>query len=531
MNIPTMLTPADLYPSIRVGILDSLLEKYAEKVKKIDEVVDWYAKGHEVIAYFADGNTERGNTPPVPDRIFKREGAIASLNSEFWSKAINSTDVLEAMPAKRRLEWNEQIFMRKAPDFIESIVKPTLMDLINGRGRFFAERVDGIFRALSGEHATNQPQAFGKRMIVSYVINGWGSADSQRIEYISDLRAVIGRFMGREEYKVTSTGRLVEYCLRRSGEWISADGGAFRIRVYKKGTAHIEIHPDMAWRLNCVLADLYPGAITAPSRKPPAKPTKQFHTIETPLPFEILAAIAGARKAYKPRQDDFRGRVEEMPNAITIDFQLSKPVLEEAERILGMLGGVSVGHRRIQFDYEPWDVIDELIVRGRIPEHKSHQFYPTPEKLAVMAVDLAEIQDGDFCLEPSAGTGGIAKYLPKERTTCIELSGLFSTLLGTYSNKCITGDFLAVKPEEFPWGFDRIVMNPPYSEGRAKLHTEHAARFLRDGGRLVAILPASMKNRFDLPGFSIDWSEVFSDEFDGSGVSVVIMGASKDEQA
>lgn len=178
MNQATMLKPADLYPALRVGILDDLLEKYAERVKQIDEVVGWYAsQSPKVIGYFADGNTERGNTPPVPDRIFKREGAIAALNSEFWSRAINSTDVLEAMPAKRRIEWNNQIFLRQAPDFIESIVKPTLMDLINGRGRFFAERVDGIFRALSGEHVTNQPQAFGKRMIVSYVINGWGSAD------------------------------------------------------------------------------------------------------------------------------------------------------------------------------------------------------------------------------------------------------------------------------------------------------------------------------------------------------------------
>ena len=34
----------------------------------------------------------------------------------------------------------------------------------------------------------------------------------------------------------------------RAGEWIAIDGGALRLKAFQKGTIHLEIHPDMAWR-------------------------------------------------------------------------------------------------------------------------------------------------------------------------------------------------------------------------------------------------------------------------------------------
>lgn len=46
---------------------------------------------------------------------------------------------------------------------------------------------------------------------------------------------------------------------------------AFGIRVHKKGTAHIEIHPNLAWRLNLILAILYPQAIPPEHRRKPRR--------------------------------------------------------------------------------------------------------------------------------------------------------------------------------------------------------------------------------------------------------------------
>ncbi|MNH18893.1 hypothetical protein D3C79_786140 [compost metagenome] len=68
-------------------------------------------------------------------------------------------------------------------------------------------------------------------------------------------------------------------------------------------------------------------------------------------------------------------------------------------------------------------------------------------------------------------------------------------------------------------------MNPPFSDGRWQAHVEHAATMC--GGRLVAILPASAKNKFTLTGFTCEWSQVFDNEFDGASVSVVILKADR----
>jgi hypothetical protein len=64
-----------------------------------------------------------------------------------------------------------------------------------------------------------------------------------------------------------------------------------------------------------------------------------------------------------------------------------------------------------------------------MPDTKAHQFDPTRERLARMAMDQAEIGDDDLCCEPSAGTGGRAEFMPKERTTCVEVSSLHCKVL------------------------------------------------------------------------------------------------------
>jgi len=206
----------------------------------------------------------------------------------------------------------------------------------------------------------------------------------------------------------------------------------------------------------------------------------------------------------------------------TFEYQASKsPAYEEACQVLETLGGVQTcsGYR---FDYRVWNVLQQVTVSGVLPDQKSHQYYPTPKKLAEKVFSLAEIGNADSVLEPSAGQGSLAELLPKDRTVLVEVSKLHCEVLRSKGfESVVQADFLCWKPGR---RFDRIVMNPPFSEGRWIRHLEHAASLLKDGGRITAVLPVGARSRKDLlPNMALSWSA--SEPFPGTSIEVVILSA------
>jgi precorrin-6B methylase 2 len=119
-------------------------------------------------------------------------------------------------------------------------------------------------------------------------------------------------------------------------------------------------------------------------------------------------------------------------------------------------------------------------------------------------VEWLDLRPGDHILEPSAGHGAIARWLPQTTSnTLIEpsvelASELALTSEGNRSNvRVMTFEDLDVGANKF----DGIVMNPPFGTG-GKTAMEHLAKawnHLNDSGRLVAIIPngPSMDKRFD----------------------------------
>lgn len=521
-------------------LVDSLVGEYKQLRADVEMMAELINSHHASVHHFLEGNQnqDRRHYFRGVGELFKLEGAIASLNSSFWQKALNMTDVYEYMPNNRRTEWNEQIREMKTPDFEEETVRPTIMGLLNSRQKFFSERVDGIFRALSGDHVTNRPEGFGKRMILSRVFNDWGSSQYEVAGYIQDLRIIIAKFMGRDEPRWRATDAALESARRRPGQWLTLDGGALRVRGYLKGTAHLEVHPDMAWRLNCILAQLYPLAIPPEFRQKPKKKLKDFVLMSKPLPFAVLEVLAGLKaERHTPMQ---RNRWDEPTQPLTtnpfnrrFDWRdEDKAIRGQAGKILETIGSVLIKagpQKNIniwEFDYDPTQVLGEIIASGCIPDHQSHQFYPTPESLAEWAVSEANIQHGDSCLEPSAGTGNLAVLMPADQTQCVEISALHCRVLEAKGYAVEQADFIQWA-EATSSRFDKVVMNPPFSEGRAKAHVESAASLIKPGGRLVAILPGSMRKKDILPGWSCSWSGLIDNEFDGTGVSVVMLKADR----
>ena len=529
--IATLDTFADtldkLFEPVRFETIASLLTEYAERKAEIEQVAGFF-NGSLVatLPYFITGNLEPdrySSARSIAEKLFVVTGALAALDAEFWDRAMGLTDVYDAMPQKRRDQWNKDIEHHTCQPFEASTVMLTLQGLLTMRKQFFAERIDGVFQALSPDHKTNKTTGFSKILIINYIWNGW-MVESSRAGIVNDLRAVIARFMGRDEPNTwRSTDPIVKAAIAQRGQWLTIDGGSMRIRCYKKGTAHVEIHPLMAWRLNNVLASLYPNAIASEHRVKPTRQPKGFELFGRPLPFRVLEVLGrGDVIAEKDGKWSFRRSYH--------DSDVGKAVMFEVGVVLEAIGGVAKAGDATTWllDYDPKEALHTIGITGCLPDAMAHQYYPTPESLARRVVAEAAIEEHHECLEPSAGQGNLAALMPLDRTICVEVSDLHCQILRAKKHRVVKADFLAWKPRK---RFDRIVMNPPFSEARWPAHLEHASSLLAPRGRLVAVLPKGARNRKGLlEGWSKRWSEEIEGEFAGTSAVVVILTAEREQE-
>lgn len=117
----------------------------------------------------------------------------------------------------------------------------------------------------------------------------------------------------------------------------------------------------------------------------------------------------------------------------------------------------------------------------------------TSEAVANRVVEVAGLRSGMAVLEPSAGSGMLAKAARARgaEVTCVEIQPGLAHELGVLHRfaDVVCSDFLRVEPADLGL-FDAVVMNPPFDRGRDCDHVRHALRFLRPGGVLVAIMSA-----------------------------------------
>lgn len=541
---------ADLFEPIDAEPLAALLAEYRDRRETLARVASVFAdeQTRDVLPYFIDGNASDRHAYVHAESLFSLPGAVALLNATYWQRALEATDVLDVMPAERRKQWREQIERRDVPEFTDAAIRATIAEHLAARHRYFAERVDGIFSALSPEHVTNSPAGFGGKLIIGYMVDSDGDPVCSRVPLLTDLRVVVARFMGRTDIGEgghvvhTLTRQLVRYARReRCGEWVTVDGGAIEIKLHQVGTCHIRLHSELVWRLNAVLASVHPGAIPESARTRPkrgsVKKARAVELVTRPLPFAVVKTLS----EYSREARDLG------PYEWQFGFgwnEIDKHVRAEVFAVLASIGGVPADRPkwatgRVRFDYDATDVLREIVASGCVPDQRAHQFYPTPRSLAERVVALAEIGPDDVVLEPSAGTGAIAELLPKgaastgrERTLCIEASALHVAVLRAKGLAAKQADFItwAQLAHELGVHFDRVVMNPPFDRGQWVEHVKHAARMLspRRGARLVAILPASAPKRLELPGFTLTWSEPIDGAFAGTNISVVILVAERE---
>lgn len=190
-------------------------------------------------------------------------------------------------------------------------------------------------------------------------------------------------------------------------------------------------------------------------------------------------------------QATVKGRVLFLPPGL--DRNLYVRVNKVLEALGGKWNRKEGGH---VFEGDPFQALMNAVSTGHaVDVKKTVEFFETPEMLARELVLMAAIGPGMKVLEPSAGRGAIADAVraacPDCRIETIEPEKKNRAVLKEKGYRLVGSDFMKFKRK----GYDRIVMNPPFSRQQDIDHVTHAYKLLAPGGRLVSVMAASVQFR------------------------------------
>jgi predicted RNA methylase len=174
--------------------------------------------------------------------------------------------------------------------------------------------------------------------------------------------------------------------------------------------------------------------------------------------------------------------------------QLDRKLYERVSKVLKMIGGKwSSSKKAFVFKEDVGDVITSIADTGEyVSDRQEFQFFLTPKALAHEIVKIADIRDGERTLEPSAGMGDIARFMPSP--DCIELDPRNRAVLEKAGFHIVGDDFMEFEPSE---PYDVIVMNPPFCKRQDARHILKAISIARR--KVVAIASAAVLWRNDGP--------------------------------
>jgi hypothetical protein len=206
---------------------------------------------------------------------------------------------------------------------------------------------------------------------------------------------------------------------------------------------------------------------------------KKEHPMQ--IPSDVLAVLADDRTVISG-------------DRIQIPFQLDDALYKRVNVMLKDVGGRWDGRKAVRahvFGFPVEEFMRACIAAGEWPSKFEQGWYPTPGPVAFDMLEHASIRVGHTVLEPSAGTGALAKRAAEQMgiVDCVEIDPRRAHVLRQLgvARQVIEGDFLDLDPLAIDEPYDRVLMNPPF--GNAIAHVMHALGFLRDGGTLIAVMP------------------------------------------
>jgi predicted RNA methylase len=173
-------------------------------------------------------------------------------------------------------------------------------------------------------------------------------------------------------------------------------------------------------------------------------------------------------------------RLELPPNEIFKNYAMVKKTL------------IKAGGKYVKNGFVFSDGIESIKARltgGEIiDDKKKFQFFATPKPIANILTELAEIDSGDYVLEPSAGQGAIVECIPRVSTLqIVEIMPENCKILVDKGYKVFNKDFLTLTNDDFGGTFNKVVANPPFTNNQDIDHIKHMQSLMAESGILVSI--------------------------------------------
>ncbi len=193
---------------------------------------------------------------------------------------------------------------------------------------------------------------------------------------------------------------------------------------------------------------------------------------------------------------------------LMLQGELDRALYTRVNKVLEASGGKWNRKEKAHvFDGDAAEAIETALLTGEFKRTKQDfgQF-DTPQPIADLVVELAGVTSDAMIYEPSCGVGNLIGAAIRAGAKPANIFG--NEIDQKRKNECMSRhfaafgaggigchDFLMVYPGDVL--FDRVIMNPPFAKQADIDHVAHALRFVKPGGRLVAIMSASVTFRLD----------------------------------
>lgn len=356
------------------------------------------------------------------------------VDRRCWQQMLDMLGFGDLLDAQAKAEWRDSL-ATNPPEFTAETCEATFGMIYQNRAMYFQRGIAELFSKLDRRFRSHGGFRFGNRVIIENAIGAgdWWFSRYERRDVINDVERTLYELAGEPP--------------PRDSDYTVSEKLAF--------TARGEPEPEWQPPLTKLIENRY-----------------RDRMVPCTIEGEHLAA-----KLYK------NGNIH-------LWFR-NKALHDQLNQILAAYYGEVLGD-----GYNSHDA----------PENPSYHVTPaknfgeffTPDDLAQRVIDRhtdGALAPGVTVLEPSAGKGALARVAAEAGAIvdCIEIqAGHAHELALTKLYRSVEcRDFLQVEPPRDPARlYDVILMNPPFDKGRDCDHVRHAWKFLKPGGRLVAIMSA-----------------------------------------